>query len=64
MGIERKVYEKWTCDNCRKEIKDKKEATIIEIIIRGQPGLLRKLYVVHNSEVNQWWQKSKKENLI
>ena len=64
MGIERTVTEKWTCDHCGQEITDKTQATIVEIMIRGRPGLLRKEYVVHTNEINQWWQKSKKENLI
>jgi len=63
MGIERKVDEKWTCDFCGQEITDKKEATIVEVMLRGQ-GIKRKQYVIHTKELNQWWQKETNESII
>jgi len=63
MGIERKVTEKWTCDHCGQEITDKKEATIVEVMLIGQ-GIKRKQYVIHTKELNQWWQKETNESII
>lgn len=64
MAIERKVEEKWVCDNCSKEIANKIDVIMLEIFVRrlGMAGLSRCVRVFCNKEcANKWWEKFDKK---
>lgn len=67
MVIERKVEEKWTCDECGKEISGKDTAMLLEVVIKRAKGFgfQRKVYVFCDQDhLNTWWKKRTTENLI
>ena len=69
MGIDRKVNEAWTCDQCGANITEdnRKDAVIVELRIRGAGAGFyppRQYVFCNKDHANGWWQKSTKENLV
>lgn len=58
MAIERKVEERWVCDNCGEVIENRADAVILETFVRtrGIHGMHRTVNVFCNKEcANEWW---------